>query len=78
MPVAAIRRMLQISIAIICNILRIAATGIGYHYFSGESVRLFLHDSAGFIFIPIAIGILVLGIWLYDLTFPRLIAQVPA
>lgn len=59
-----------IPIAIVCNILRITITAIAYQYFSGDAVRLFFHDLGGLIFIPIAIALALLEIYLFEHSFP--------
>ena len=56
-------------IAIICNVLRITATGILY-YTVGESVGKFVyHDLAGFLMMPMGIGLLWVELFILDHLF---------
>ena len=64
-----------VPIAVICNILRITATGIFCQYFEGAKVRLFFHDFGGYIFVPIAIALAILGIRLFERAFPRIVPK---
>lgn len=61
-----------IPIAMFCNTIRIAATAIGFRFFEAASVRGVVHDFGGFAFIPIAIGLVMLELWLFNKAFPRL------
>lgn len=59
-----------VPIAILCNVLRITTTALAYQYLSGDAVRLMFHDLGGLIFIPIAIGLALLEILLFERSFP--------
>lgn len=61
-----------VPIAVFCNVLRIAGTGIAYQFFDSAKVRAGVHDLAGFIFIPVAIAALLAGMALFERIFPAL------
>lgn len=44
-------------IALFSNILRIVVTGWGYYLFGGEHTRKLAHDWAGFLMMPVALGL---------------------
>src|SRR5690606_18752901 len=51
-----------IPIAVVCNILRITATGIAYQFFDTENVRRVFHDFGGLLLVPIAISLVFLAV----------------
>lgn len=57
-------------IALICNVLRITLTALGYLFFDGERIRLLFHDFGGLVFIPVAIGMALGGIAWFERVFP--------
>ena len=59
-------------IAIIANVLRIVATGLLYHWVSGEAGRHFSHDISGIVMIPIAAAMF----WLFTKYMDRLLPEV--
>lgn len=60
-----------VPIAMLCNVLRITATGVGYQYFDDETVRRLFHDFGGLIFIPTAVGLVFVGVYLFERSFPK-------
>lgn len=60
-----------IPIAVVCNILRITATGVGYQFFDNDTVRHLFHDFGGLVFVPAAVGLVFLGIFLFERSFPK-------
>ena len=60
-----------VPIAILCNILRIAATGVGYRLFEAQEVRLRLHDLGGFVLIFVAVGLVLLELHVFERAFPQ-------
>ncbi|HSQ57859.1 MAG TPA: exosortase/archaeosortase family protein [Gemmata sp.] len=52
-----------VPIAIIANVLRITATGIGYVCFTNPRVLEFLHDLNGWLMMPVGLALLGLEIW---------------
>jgi exosortase len=62
-----------VPIALISNVLRIVATGILYETTSGETARAFFHDVAGWLMMPLGLGLL----WLELVIFARLFIQTP-
>ena len=59
-----------VPIALFCNILRIAATGLLYVYASPETGDLLFHDLAGWLMMPLALLILMLELKYLALVFP--------
>jgi exosortase len=58
-----------IPIALLCNILRIAVTGVLYETTNPKLADLVFHDVAGWLMIPLALGFLALEFWLLDRIF---------
>ncbi|CAN5904503.1 hypothetical protein BH23PLA1_BH23PLA1_00130 [soil metagenome] len=52
-----------IPIALLCNVLRIAATALLYQYVSTETGRTMIHDWAGWMMMPTALALVGLGLW---------------
>ncbi len=52
-----------IPIAILTNVLRIAATGVSFANFTDEGTRAFLHDGYGYMMIFIGLALLALELW---------------
>jgi len=52
-----------VPIAVLANSCRIVVTGLLYQYASGEAARVFSHDLAGWLMIPLAGGLLVAEMW---------------
>jgi exosortase len=55
-----------IPIAILANVLRITATGVAHRYVGPRLGDLVFHDLAGWLMMPLAIGLLVLEVKLLD------------
>jgi exosortase len=58
-----------IPIALLCNILRIAVTGVLYETTNPQLADLVFHDVAGWLMIPLALGFLALEFWLLERMF---------
>ncbi len=58
-----------IPIALICNIVRIVATAVAYHYASRETADLIFHDLSGWLMMPLAILLLFIELKIIDLLF---------
>jgi exosortase len=59
-----------IPIAIIVNVLRITATGIAQEIFGVEAAEKIFHDWAGWLMMPVALGLLALELWLLRVLVP--------
>lgn len=64
-----------VPIAVIVNVLRITATGIAHYEVGKELANLIMHDLAGWLMMPMALGLLGLTLWFlkhlfYDLGKP--------
>jgi exosortase len=55
-----------VPIALLSNILRISATGVLHQLVSGEVANAFFHDVAGWLMMPLALGMLWLELWTID------------
>lgn len=64
-----------IPIAIVANVLRIVGTGIAYIHLDSETAHAIMHDLAGWLMMPIALGILWFESWYLSWLFP---VQAPA
>ena len=62
-----------VPIAIVANILRITVTGVLYDTVSGETAHAFFHDVAGWLMMPLALGML----WVELKILDRLFVAVP-
>lgn len=60
-----------VAVAIVCNIFRIAATGVVYEMISPELAERIFHDFAGWLMMPLATGLLILEIQLLSHIFPQ-------
>lgn len=58
-----------IPIALICNIIRITATGIMYEAGHSEFANHFFHDVAGWLMMPMGLGMLWLELWVLGALF---------
>ncbi|MBI5866130.1 MAG: exosortase/archaeosortase family protein [Planctomycetes bacterium] len=54
----------SLPIAIVCNVLRLAATALLCMWTSSRTAEVFFHDFAGVSMMPLAIGLLVAELWL--------------
>lgn len=52
-----------IPVAIVANVLRITATGLGYTVFSDKGTLDFLHDLFGWLMMPVGVALLGLELW---------------
>lgn len=50
-------------LAVICNIVRLAITALVFLYSDSVALHQFLHDFAGVLMMPLAIGLLLLELW---------------
>jgi exosortase/archaeosortase family protein len=53
-----------IPIAVVANILRITVTGVLFRLVSNEAAEAFFHDLAGWLMMPLALGLLGGELWL--------------
>ncbi|MCA9047149.1 MAG: exosortase/archaeosortase family protein [Planctomycetaceae bacterium] len=58
-----------IPIALICNISRIVATALAYHYFGQRTADLVFHDLSGWLMMPAAMALLYLELKILDWVF---------
>lgn len=58
-------------IAVIANVARIAATGAAHEFLSPEAANAIFHDWAGWLMMPLALGLLWLELWILS----RLLAE---
>ncbi len=68
----------SVPIALICNIIRITLTGLAYYWTGGKSelVDKFAHDGAGWLMMPMALGLLWLELQILErLTIPLAMGQ---
>jgi exosortase len=59
-----------VPIALASNIVRIVVTGVLHKVAGRELADLVFHDLAGWLMMPLALGMLWLGHWLFSLAFP--------
>ncbi|MFO0842141.1 MAG: exosortase/archaeosortase family protein [Gemmataceae bacterium] len=59
-----------VPIALAANIIRIVVTGVLHKVAGRELADLVFHDLAGWLMMPLALGILWLGHWLFSWAFP--------
>lgn len=52
-----------VPIAVLTNVLRIAATGVSYTFISGAETRHFLHEMHGWLMMPVGLALLALEVW---------------
>jgi exosortase len=52
-----------VPVAIACNLIRLVVTAMLFLYTSSETAERFFHDFAGWTMMPIAIGLLLLELW---------------
>jgi exosortase len=52
-----------VPIALVTNVLRITATGLGYLVFSDKGTLEFLHDFYGWLMMPVGLALLALELW---------------
>ena len=63
-----------VPIAVMANIVRVTVTGVLYDNVSGETANAFFHDVAGWLMMPLALGLL----WIELKILDRLFIKVPA
>jgi exosortase/archaeosortase family protein len=56
----------SIPVAVICNIVRIFATGMLMLYVGEEFASKFFHDFAGLVMMPIAVSLMFAELWIMD------------
>lgn len=56
-------------IAILCNVIRITLTGVMHEVASPELANLVFHDLAGWLMMPMALGLLWIELWLLSILF---------
>lgn len=57
-------------IAIVANVTRITATGVAQEMFGREAAHALFHDWAGWLMMPLALGMLWVELWLLTCLFP--------
>ena len=60
-------------IAIVCNVIRITATGVMYEAVGGATAKAFFHDFAGWLMMLLAVGFLRFELWFWS----RLLIEQP-
>lgn len=67
---------LTLPIALVCNTIRLTATSIVFTFVSSKEWEMFFHDFGGIMMIPLAVGLIVLILWLLKILFhPPSIAE---
>ncbi len=56
----------SVPIALVCNVARVVATVALYLYVGGDAAERFVHDFAGIAMMPLAVALLIAGLWLLD------------
>jgi exosortase len=64
-------------IAVLVNVARIAATGVAQEKFGPEVAHAIFHDAAGWLMMPLALGLLGLELWLLSRLLPETEASRP-
>jgi exosortase len=59
-----------VPIALVVNVARITATAVAHQTAGAETADLILHDLAGWLMMPLALGLLGLELWLLDWLLP--------
>jgi len=54
----------SLPIAILCNTLRLTVTAIAFTMLTGKDMEKFFHDFGGYLMMPLAIGLVILELWL--------------
>lgn len=52
-----------VPIAVLTNVLRIAATGVSFAFISDKATRDFLHDAYGYLMMPAGLALLAVEVW---------------
>ncbi|MCI0642409.1 MAG: exosortase/archaeosortase family protein [Gemmataceae bacterium] len=65
-----------VPIAMLANVLRITLTGVLYEIWGGTAADVFFHDLAGWVMMPVALGILWFEFWILDNLFYEVEANV--
>jgi exosortase len=63
LPVRLLLVFSAVPIALLANVVRIAATGMAYDAFGSENVRSLAHDLSGWLMMPFALALMGLEIW---------------
>jgi exosortase len=63
-----------IPIALAVNVIRITATGVMFQVVSGEAAKVFFHDLAGWVMMPLCLAFLAVELW----ALRRLVVESPA
>ncbi len=54
----------SLPIALLCNTIRLTGTSIAFTMIDGEKYAVAFHDWGGYAMMPVALGIVVLELWL--------------
>lgn len=65
----AILLLMTLPIALICNTIRLTATSIIFTFVQSKDWEMFFHDFGGIMMMPVAIGFIVLILWLLKVLF---------
>lgn len=58
-----------IPIALLANVTRITATAVAHHTLGSQAARLVMHDLAGWLMMPLALGVLWFELWFFRRLF---------
>ena len=64
-----------VPIGLLANVVRITATGVLAELLGGEAANLVFHDLAGWLMMPLALGMLWIGYRLFSWAFPLRLAE---
>src|SRR5262249_12974359 len=65
----------SLPIALLVNVIRIAATGVAQENFGPQVAHAIFHDAAGWLMMPLALGLLGLELWLLSRLLPEVQAS---
>jgi exosortase len=67
-----------VPIAVLANVVRITVTGLLYENAQGETARLVFHDLAGWLMMPLALGMLLIELWILGRVLVPVAVSAPA
>jgi exosortase len=57
----------SLPIALVCNTIRLTVTAIAFTFIKGETYEQIFHDFGGYAMMPLALGIIVFELWMFNL-----------
>ena len=71
LPVRILLLLSALPIAVLANVVRIAATAVLFYWDRSEAARTVFHDLAGWLMIPLGCGMILFGRWFLDRVIVR-------